>query len=233
MPRARAGGRELRHKFPSQHGEARQWSAQRPALPSLILLVPMDTRWSDPPMTAGHCSQVGCGGGSPWCPPSHPADDPWAPLASGASSWWGHRSGHWALNGPTDGGSPPRDGDGYQGHVTWVTGRGPSTSFMGAPPLLISFHRTRGLAVGEPSPNLSALYSPGSLASVPIVRVSGWDHIRTAEGPDQTSWGLWWWRKGVRAPKHPGEGGTLAAPQEGRLLGICSAPRETAQEPGA
>lgn len=43
MPRARAGGRELRHKFLSQHGEAWQWSAQRPALPSL--LPPLSSYW--------------------------------------------------------------------------------------------------------------------------------------------------------------------------------------------
>lgn len=213
MPRAWAGGREPRHKFLSQHGEAWQWSAQRPALPllavpSLILLVPMDTRWSDPPHDLGPLqSRWAVEGDLPGVPPAtlqmtpghpwHPEHPPDGDIALGT--------------GPS---MAPLMGAHHPEMVmaTRATSRGSQAGVLQlvsrVPHAYPSPFTARGaFAVGEPSPHLSSLYTPGSLVSVPIICVSGWDHIRAAEGPDQTSWGLWWWRKGVRAPEHPGEGG--------------------------
>lgn len=50
--------------------------------------------------------------------------------------------------------------------------RGPSACSTCAP-LTASFHPTWGLAMGEPSPNLNSLHSPGSPASLPAVSEVG------------------------------------------------------------
>lgn len=68
--------------------------------------------------------------------------------------------GPWVHNGFTDWGSPPRDGDRCQGHITWVTCRGPFTSFL-CPCTLnyLPFTPHGAWQCGNPPQSLSSLYS--------------------------------------------------------------------------
>ena len=115
----------------------------------------------------------------------------------------------------------PRHGDGYHGTLCGSQA-GVLHLLHICPPLPISFHRSGALpAMGEPTPALSSLTLSRWPGICPQCVGPEWDHIRAAEGPGQSSW---WWREGVRAPEHPGEG-VPSCPLGGQTPGHLLSPQ--------